>query len=68
MGKWCRDDIFSALRTMGNMFLLGNIMPMLGTDNCKTQVSGEKGNLCTVGGNVNWGSHYEEQYGDSLKN
>ena len=30
VGKWCRDDIFSALRTMGNMFLLGNIMPMLG--------------------------------------
>ena len=23
---------------------------------------------CTVGGNVNWHSHYEEQYGGSLKN
>ena len=22
---------------------------------------------CTVGGNVNWDSHYERQYGDSLK-
>ena len=22
----------------------------------------------TVGGNVNWGSHYREQYGGSLKN
>ena len=24
--------------------------------------------LCTVGGNVNWCSHYGEQYGDSSKN
>ena len=23
---------------------------------------------CTVGGNVNWYSHYGEQYGASLKN
>ena len=23
---------------------------------------------CTVGGNVNWHSHYGEQYGGSLKN
>ena len=23
---------------------------------------------CTVGGNVNWYSHYGRQYGDSLKN
>ena len=23
---------------------------------------------CTVGGNVNWYSHYGEQYGGSLKN
>ena len=23
---------------------------------------------CTVGGNVNWCSHYGKQYGDSLKN
>ena len=23
---------------------------------------------CTVGGNVNWYSHYERQYRDSLKN
>ena len=23
---------------------------------------------CTVGGNVNWYSHYGEQYGSSLKN
>ena len=23
---------------------------------------------CTVGGNVNWYSHYGEQYGDSFKN
>ena len=26
---------------------------------------GEKGPSCTVGGNVNWYSHYGEQYGDS---
>ena len=26
---------------------------------------GEKGNLCTVGGNVNWCSHYGKQYGVS---
>ena len=25
----------------------------------------EKGTLCTVGGNVNWCSHYEKQYGVS---
>ena len=24
--------------------------------------------FCTVGGNVNWHSHYGEQYGGSLKN
>ena len=29
--------------------------------------SGEKGILCTVGGNVNWYSHYGEQYRGSLK-
>ena len=26
-----------------------------------------KGNPPTVGGNVNWCNHYEEQYGSSLK-
>ena len=29
---------------------------------------GEKGTLLHFGGNVNWYSHYEEQYGGSLKN
>jgi len=29
---------------------------------------GEKEHSYTVGGNVNWYSHYEEQYGGSLKN
>ena len=29
---------------------------------------GEKGNLRIGGGNVNWCSHYGEQYGGSLKN
>ena len=28
----------------------------------------ERKTSCTVSGNVNWCSHYEEQYGDSLKN
>ena len=28
---------------------------------------GEKGSFCTVGGNVNWYSHYGKYYGDSLK-
>ena len=26
-----------------------------------------KGNTCTVGGNVNWDSHYGEEYGSSFK-
>ena len=30
--------------------------------------SREKGTLCTVGGNVNWYSHYGWRYGDSLQN
>ena len=29
---------------------------------------GEKGHSCTVGGNVNWYSHYRRRYGDSLNN
>ena len=29
---------------------------------------GKNGPLCTIGGNVNWCSHYEEQYGGSLRN
>ena len=29
---------------------------------------GKREASCTVGGNVNWYSHYREQYGDSLKN
>ena len=29
---------------------------------------GEREHSCTVGGNVNWYSHYGEQYGGSLKN
>ena len=29
---------------------------------------GEKGTSYTVGGNVNWYSHYGEQYDSSLKN
>ena len=29
---------------------------------------GEKEHSCTVGGNVNWYSHYGRQYGDSLRN
>ena len=28
---------------------------------------GEKGTLLTVGGNVNWYSHYGEQFGDTLE-
>ena len=28
----------------------------------------EKGNSYTVGGNINWCSHYGKQYGGSLKN
>ena len=28
----------------------------------------EKGNLCTVGGNVNWCSHSRRQYGNSSRN
>ena len=28
----------------------------------------EKRESYTIGGNVNWYSHYEEQYGNSLKN
>ena len=28
---------------------------------------GEKGTLCTLGGNVNWYSHYGRQYGFSFK-
>ena len=31
------------------------------------QGCGEKGKLCTVGGNVNWCSHYGKQYGSSCK-
>ena len=38
------------------------------TNNKFWQLCGKKGNLYTVGGNVNWYSHYEEQYGDSFKN
>jgi len=29
---------------------------------------GKKGTSYTAGGNVNWYSHYGEQYGGSLKN
>ena len=37
-------------------------------DKC-CQGCGVKGTLgCTVGGNVNWCSHYGEQYGGSSKN
>ena len=32
------------------------------------KVCGEKEPSYTVGGNVNWHSHYEKQYGHSLKN
>ena len=28
----------------------------------------KRGPSCTVGGNVNWCSHYGEQYGGSLRN
>ena len=28
---------------------------------------GKREHMCTVGGNVNWCSHYGEQYGDSSK-
>ena len=28
----------------------------------------KRGHSCTAGGNVNWFSHYGEQYGGSLKN
>ena len=40
--------------------------------NLQTTNAGEgvekRGPSCTVGGNVNWYSHYGEQYGGSLKN
>ena len=35
------------------------------TNNKSWKGCGEKGPSCTVGGNVNWYSHYGEQYGDS---
>ena len=42
------------------------------SENLQTMNAGEgveKGeHSCTVGGNVNWYSHYGEQYGGSLKN
>ena len=45
---------------------------MASWENLQTTNAGEgveKGELsCTVGGNVNWYSHYGEQYGGSLKN
>ena len=30
--------------------------------------AGEKGTLCTVGGNVNWYNHYGKQYGGTSEN
>ena len=38
------------------------------TNNKRWRGCGEKGTLHIVGGNVNWYSHYGEQYGGSLKN
>ena len=32
------------------------------------RICGEKEPSCTVGGHVNWYSHYGEQYGESLRN
>ena len=36
-------------------------------DNKRWQGCGEKGTLCTVGGNVNWYGHNGKQYGGSSK-
>ena len=38
------------------------------TNNKCQRGCGEKGTSCSVGGNVNWYSHYGEQYGGSFKN
>ena len=38
------------------------------TNNKCLRGCGEREPSCTVGGNVNWYSHYGEQYGGSLKN
>ena len=37
------------------------------TNNKCSKGCGEKEPSCTVGGNVNWSSHYGQLYGDSLK-
>ena len=44
----------------------------LGSKNLQTANAGEgvekREPFCTIGGNVNWCTHYGEQYGGSLKN
>ena len=52
---------------------LNNITPNLFlTKDLKKHADGEgvekREPSCTIGGNVNWYSHYREQYGGSLKN
>ena len=37
------------------------------TNNKCWRGGGEKGTLCTGGGNINWYSHYGEQFGDTLE-
>ena len=39
----------------------------ISTNNKCWRGCGEKGTPCTVGGNINWYSHYGEEYGGSLK-
>ena len=38
------------------------------TNNKIQRECGEKGTSYTIGGDINWYSHYGKQYGDSLKN
>ena len=59
-GQWCPDT------SLGNSDL--DAFPNMGRDwRTIRSLSARKEPSCTVGGNVNWYSHYGEQYGGSSK-